>query len=749
MTTLPQTTSIQLPRPVGATPITVPGPTHLGAPAQQGGMTGSDVWRVIRSNLWLIIGSVVAAVFIGFGLNWFLMTFYARYTAVGYVEVQPGAGQIRSPLGEGMQQSDAWQTNTLTVELRTQATKLHTDALFYEVLKNANRETRNSEWFKQFKKPDGGFDLAQAKEDLAEKFSPVPINDSRLIAVSFTYSEPRDCRTVVMDLVEQHIENERKANTDKINKDQAFLQNLLLKYNTQARALRNDTAVKAAKLQLDGWGRPGGVALKEQEMGQLISERLKKETIAQSAKEELDATMQQLQAGTTPPRVEMMVSQHPMVMNWEQNVHELDVSLNSLGVGPDHPAYKRLAERRDEAQRKLDEIRAVQRATNTDIYLDTIRGAAAGTQHELEAVNKQIEKLRNDLSELTTDLTDYLTKKDDENSFLELAKRVQKQVDVLQTHSTSMDLNTVRWGMMPETPDLPSFPQLRWVLAGCVAIALVLSLSFSFLREVMDTSVRSPRDIARVGNLNFLGMIPHEDDDPQSAGVPLATIIYGAPTSMMAEQFRQVRTRLQHAASLDTTRSILITSPGPEDGKSTVACNLAAGLALNGRKILLVDANFRRPELHKIFDVANESGFGTALGSIENFEGAIRQTKVPNLDVMPTGPKPANSTELLESQLLIDFIERALEEYDHVIFDSGPILVVADTVALAPRVDGVVTVVRARTNTRGLLQRMKDTLRQLKAEHLGVVLNGVRAQAGGYYNRNIKTYYEYQNGHAG
>ena len=113
---------------------------------------------------------------------------------------------------------------------------------------------------------------------------------------------------------------------------------------------------------------------------------------------------------------------------------------------------------------------------------------------------------------------------------------------------------------------------------------------------------------------------------------------------------------------------------------------------------------------------------------------------------MTSGPKPANATELLESQVLIDFIERALEEYDHVIFDSGPMLVVSETVALAPRIDGVVTVVRASTNTRGLLQRMRDNLRQLKAEHLGVVLNGLSPRRIEYYSnyryyRSYKKYY--------
>jgi len=304
----------------------------------------------------------------------------------------------------------------------------------------------------------------------------------------------------------------------------------------------------------------------------------------------------------------------------------------------------------------------------------------------------------------------------------------------------------VDWAQRPETPILPSFPKLPITMLVAIMLGLGVCLGIAFTREMLDTSVRSPRDIARVGQMNLLGMIPHEDDDPQSAGIPLPTVIFQAPTSIMAEQYRQVRTRLQHAASLDTTRSILITSPGPQDGKTTVACNLAAGLALNGRKILLVDANFRRPELNKIFNVANDVGFSNALATTDNFEGAIRSTQVPNLDVMTTGPRPANPAELLESQLFTDFIERSLEEYDHVIFDTAPMLLAAESAAMAPRVDGVVSVVKAASNSRGLLQRLRDGLRQVKAEHLGVILNGVRAQGGGYYGRNIKTYYEYQNG---
>jgi capsular exopolysaccharide synthesis family protein len=445
--------------------------------------------------------------------------------------------------------------------------------------------------------------------------------------------------------------------------------------------------------------------------------------------------------------VERMVEQDFSVQRLRHNLDDLEMQIAAAesGGGTNHRQVKQLKAQREIAQVLLDQKRDEVRATSQVQVLEQLEQSAKSTQTELEAVTKQIQGIKETLADAATTRAEYLTLKDEEETYRALLQTVTEQYDTIMSNNQSITANGIEWAQHPATPDKRSFPNLIIVMSIAMGLGLALSFGIAFLREMLDTSVRSPRDIARVGQMNLLGAIPDEEDDPHSAGTPLPMVIFQAPHSIMAEQFRQVRTRLQHAASLDTTRSMLITSPGPGDGKTTVATNIAAGLALNGRRILLVDANFRRPDVHNVFGATNEIGFGQVLNDVANFENAVRQTQVPNLDILPSGPRPANATELLESQALVDFIERALEEYDHVLFDSGPLLFLAETVALAPRVDGVVTVVRAKTNSRGLLQRMRDSLRQLKAEHIGVVLNGVRSQAGGYYNRNIRTYYEYQN----
>ncbi len=745
MTTLPQTTSIRLPRPSNGAAITGPGPVGApyGAPGGSGAgfsMTGGDVWRVLRSNLWLILGMFVLSLAIGVGLYYYLLKNYSSYTATGLIQIQSAA---RFDLSRPTQQEMSQQL--LAIEQRTNVQLLTHEALLARLFSNPNRAIRETSWFKQFANKSNP--IAAAKEDLVDSLSVRPIPDSKLVAVSMSYKDPKEAATIVNDVVNEHLEFQRSRNVSDVLRQKGQYLQVKSQYGREMDNILAQIRDRVTQLNIGGGGTPGRLVPREEELRQLIAAQFEIQKNAREARDQYENVVQQQQNGIDPPIVEELINRDQEVALLRQVLTGIDVQLAGMAnLGEGHREVIKARGERDTLSQKLEEARAVVRGSATAAILEQARSENKATEAQVKEIASRIDATTKELGDLQYGMTQYLTLKDQEEIVSLQIQQVNEALDALGQSEQQRDLSGVTWAQSPETPDRPSFPQIPLIVGGCVALGVGLAVGLAFLREVLDTSVRSPRDIARVGQLTLLGMISHEDEDPQSAGVPLATVIFQAPHSMMAEQFRQVRTRLQHAAALDSTKSILVTSPGPQDGKSMVAANLAAGLALNGRRILLVDGNFRRPEIHKVFNVSNDTGFSTALNALETFGETVQQTQVPNLDILPSGPKPANATELLESQLLIDFIERALEEYDHVIFDSGPLLVVSETVALAPRVDGVITVVRARNNSRGLLQRMRDSLRQTKAEHLGVVLNAVRAQAGGYYNRSMKTYYAYQNG---
>ena len=747
MTTLPQTQPMRLPRPA---------PSHLAIPSAGGhpaqaahpstnSLSLQDVWRIIRANLWLILGLVALSAVGGYFLNKWLLAKFPRYTSTALIRVQ-----LPSELPAVGDDSRLFFTDpgpqAIELEQQSQASMLTNKWFLSNILQEKENPIRETSWFKQF-----GNRVEDAKEDLIWKLDVTPKPNSRLIGVSMATGSPEDSLTIVREIVQHHIAD-RASKMQEMqlarNKDLNNLINGLSAKLQETERQMGEQRNKLTSLMSNGGGSGYGMSALDVMLGTVITQQGRADDDFKQAKAEYESFVAQVKAQLTPTKVQELLKSGPVSQD-QQQLEQLEMTRDQLKVRYGEQSRevqqieasinraRPLAETR-EAERRDGAIATVQSDLETAVKL---KGQI------LEAKNQELKKCLQDNQERALAESLMMKLREDEKNDKEQIQKAEHQRRSVELALQSSNWNTAELYSPPDLPDVPSFPRLSITMTLAIALGLMVSLGIAFLREFTDTSVRSPRDIAKVGQLNLLGMIPHEADDPESQGARLPLAIFEAPQSIIAESFRQVRTRLQHSASLDTVRSLLVTGTAPGDGKTMVACNLAAGLALNGRRILLVDANFRRPQVHAVLNIPNEVGFGDVLNSLDLFESAVRPTDVPNLFALPTGIKPANSTELLESQLLIDFIERALEEFDHVIFDSGPLLLVSETAALAPRVDGVVTVVRARGNSRGMLQRLRDQLRQLKAENLGVILNAVRSQSGGYYAPMIKSYYAYQNGH--
>jgi polysaccharide biosynthesis transport protein len=740
MTTLPQKAALQLPRPAGASlPVSIAQHGILPPGVAAGGMTGADVWRVIRSNLWLILLLLIVSGGVGYGINYWLNKYHPHYTAEGTVVV--GLGDLAASEGLMHPPSDPI---SLPLEIRQHATMLKNRTLLTQILQNANSEVRNIPWYNRFSTPE------DRKQDLVENLEVTSSPDSKLILVSMTDSDPKSAQVIVQSLVDQYIKNQEERNQDRQYKLHQNLEQQEIAEEGKLKLVNGDISDIQAELNSDGvTGTMNKLNTKDMELQTLLEKVQTLRLDEQTGEGEYQVMISQINGGQDPPEVSALIdadhevqTDRELLSNYEFNEAAAQNG-NMLGSSPQ---LMSLQKNEKLVEQKMEKAENLARERYKTQVVEALRQKLSTTKGEIQMMESNIKDINGQMAQLTTWMEQLIQKQSEQTSIQLKQKTLNDELEQIATSNVRNDLAGVDWAAEPELPEIPSFPKLTVTMTMAIATGLIIALGIAFLRELMDTSIRSPRDISRVGNMNLLGMVPHEDDDPQSAGARLPVVIFEAPHSMMAEQLRQVRTRLQHSSSLDTTRSILITSPSPGDGKSTIACNLACGLALNGRRILLVDANFRRPELHRVFNLSNDQGFSDVLNNLAVFEHAVQETQVPNLFILPSGPKPTNATELVESQLLVDFLERTLEEFDHVIFDSGPLLFVSETVGLAPRVDGVVTVVRARVSTRGVLSRMRDTLRQVKAESLGVVLNAVRAQGGGYYGRNIRTYYEYQNG---
>jgi succinoglycan biosynthesis transport protein ExoP len=289
-------------------------------------------------------------------------------------------------------------------------------------------------------------------------------------------------------------------------------------------------------------------------------------------------------------------------------------------------------------------------------------------------------------------------------------------------------------------PSRPIRPRTVTNVALAGIIGFLIGAGIIFLIEAFDDTLKGPDDVARHLGLPVLGLIAKHDKD-------VKVITAAQPRSPISEAYRSLRTNLQFTSVDYPINTLLITSPSPGEGKSSVTANLGIVMAQSGRSVVLIDADLRRPNLHKILELSNRKGISTLFVQPKlSLDGSLQPTAVPNLYVLPAGEVPPNPSELLGSAKMFEIIGRVKDHADLVIIDTPPIMAVTDSAVLAPRVDGVILVVRPGSTNLGAAKQAVEQLRRVGANLLGVVFNEVAINRSRYrYYRYKGYYYHYYN----
>lgn len=301
------------------------------------------------------------------------------------------------------------------------------------------------------------------------------------------------------------------------------------------------------------------------------------------------------------------------------------------------------------------------------------------------------------------------------------------QVAQAQESSNLLEIEKAQVNRNPIRPRVEVNTLLAAIVGGMLAVGLI------FLVDYLDDTIKSPQEILADTNLSTLGTIALiKGENPAER-----LITANAPRDPVSEAYRVLRTNLSFAAVDGDMKSILVTSSSPSEGKSTTAANLAMVMAQTGKRVILVDADLRRPLQHKVFNVANNQGLTTAI--LDNNTPVtyhLQKSKWPDLQVMTSGPIPPNPAELLNSQRMTQVIEELLQEADMLVFDTPPVLTVADASILAPRTNGTLLVVESGRTRQGALTQAVERLTNTNTHLLGVVINKLnpkRLRGYGYY----------------
>jgi len=284
-------------------------------------------------------------------------------------------------------------------------------------------------------------------------------------------------------------------------------------------------------------------------------------------------------------------------------------------------------------------------------------------------------------------------------------------------------------------PGSPIAPKKATNIMLSFFLALAAACGMAFLQEYLDDRVNSPDDIERIAALPTLGHVPLMGPDQPR-------LLHSLPAnSHVAESYRALRSSIGFASIDEPLRRLQVTSASKGEGKTVTSINLATAMAMDGKRVILVDADLRRPTIHRVLNLPNSPGLTEVLLGLKTVDEAIQPTDIENLRVVCSGPIPPNPAELLGTRAFDHVIEQLEERADLVIFDTPPCMPVTDPLIVASRMDGVVLVLHVGKTKKGMIKHVQEMLSRARARVVGVIFNQVEHSKGGYYYYHYYYYY--------
>jgi len=709
-----------------------------------------DYLRVLIKRKWIVLGSM--GIIFGASLIATLRT-TPIYDAVGSIALNkpdPIMQGLRDATNSG---ADYYDPTDLDTEVRI----LRSDLLALQVIKQLNLD-QLPEFGGTGVKPSSSLELttdalqpdstkansllAGFKGSLRVMLEP----NTRIIDIHYLSPDKQLAAKVVNTLASTYIEQNFKTRfestmqaSDWLSKQLVDLQmkvetsqEKLVKYQKDHQILGIDDKQNITTAKLDELNK---------ELTTAESERMQKESVYRLAQAGDTESAAAVGAGVSQDKTSESTS--ALLEKLQEQKADLKVQAAQLST-QFGPAYPKLAQLNNQIQEIDSQLQIEMKKVAGRLRGDYL--AASQRESMLHAAFEAQKQQQNKLNESAIEYSFLKRDFESNRTLYEGLLQKLKEAGV----SAGLRSNNIRQVDMARTPGGPTEPNIPRNLGFGFCLGLTTGIGLAFLLEGIDNTVRTPEQAQAISGLPSLGMIPlgsRNNSEAASRGLTVAAskeavelITQSRPQSQMSEAYRALRTSLLLTSVGAPPKIILITSALPQEGKTTTSVNTATVLAQKGTRVLLIDADLRRPSIHKALGLGPKSGLSNVLtGGVSLPDAICRSSAMPNLFVLPAGTPPPNPAELLASSQMVEVLAELRQHYDHIVLDTPPTLSVTDAVVLSTRADAVVLVIRCGQTTKPALRRSREILAQVNARVAGVLLNAVNLDSPDYYY-----YYEYQ-----